>query len=123
MKELTRTAGFLLAAGAFVAAALLVDPGASTPELFSDQGELFYPGFDDPQAPRVIEVVDYDEETATARPLKVEFKAGRWAIPSHFGYPADAEQRLAKTAASVMELRKDAVVSDRVDDHARLGVI
>jgi hypothetical protein len=31
----------------------------------SDQGEAFYPNFTDAQAPRTIEVVDYDEATAT----------------------------------------------------------
>jgi hypothetical protein len=123
MNELTKSLLFCLVAGALVAAAVMVDPGAVTPKIFSDQGQPFYPGFTDPQAPKVIEVIDYDEATATARPLKVEFKNKKWTIPSHYGYPADAEDRLAKTAAALMELRKDSIVSDRVEDHAKYGVI
>jgi hypothetical protein len=104
-------------------AAAMIDPGEGVPGVLSDQGQPFYPQFTDPQAARVIEVIDYDEGTATARPLKVQFKDNRWLLPSHHGYPADAEQRLAATAAGLMELRKDIVVSDRLEDHATCGVI
>jgi Domain of unknown function (DUF4340) len=123
MQELKKTALFCVVAVALAAAAVVVDPGAATPEIFSDQGELFYPDFTDPQAPKAIEVVAYDEDTATARPLKVEFRDNKWTIPSHHSYPADAETRLAKTAAALMELRKDIIVSDNIDDQADYGVI
>jgi Domain of unknown function (DUF4340) len=123
MHELKKTAFFCLAAGVLAAAAVIVDPGAARPEIFSDQGEAFYPEFTDPLAPKAIEVIDYDEATATARPLKVEFAEGKWRIPSHHNYPADAADRLPKTAAALMELRKDMIVSDRVEDHAEYGVI
>ena len=123
MNELKKTLLFCVSAAVLAAAAIVVDPGTVTPEVFSDQGELFYPDFTDPQAPKSIEVVDYDEDTATARPLKVEFRDNKWVIPSHHGYPADAQERLAKTAAALMELRKDTIVSDNVDDQAEFGVI
>ena len=123
MSEWLRTAIFCLAALAVSTAAVLVDPGRRTPGIFDDQGEPFFPEFDDPQAPKTIEVIDYDAATATASPLKVEFKDNRWGIPSHHDYPADAENRLADTAAALMALRKDIVVSDRVEDHGRYGVV
>jgi hypothetical protein len=123
MHELKKTALFCIVAAVLAAAAVVIDPGAATPDLLSDQGELFYPEFTDPQAPKAIEVVAYDEDTATARPLKVEFRDNKWLIPSHHAYPADAENRLAKTAAALMELKKDIIVSDNVDDQAEYGVI
>ena len=123
MNELKTTILFGVTAAALAAAAMVIDPGAETPDVFSDQGEAFYQDFTDPQAPKAIEVVDYDEATATARPLKVEFAEGAWRVPSHFNYPADAEDRLANTAAALMELRKDAIVSDRVEEHGDYGVI
>ena len=123
MNEMKKTILFVFAASVLAVAAIVVDPGRATPEIFSDQGEPFYPDFTDPQAPKAIEVVDYDEATATARPLKVEFDDNKWRIPSHHNHPADAEDRLAKTAAVLMELRKDAIVSERVEDHAEYGVI
>jgi hypothetical protein len=123
MHELKTTALFCVVAGVLATAAVVIDPGAARPDILSDQGELFYPEFTDPQAPKAIEVVAYDEDTATARPLKVEFRDNKWLIPSHHSYPADAENRLAKTAAALMELKKDIIISDNVDDHAEYGVI
>lgn len=123
MNELKTTILFGVTAAVLATAAMVIDPGAATPDVFSDQGEAFYPDFTDPQAPKAIEVVDYDEATATARPLKVEFAEGTWRVPSHFNYPADADDRLANTAAALMELRKDAIVSDRVEEHGDYGVI
>jgi hypothetical protein len=123
MTELSKTLLFCLAAAVLTAAAVVVDPGASEPEIFSDQGELFFPNFTDPNAPKAIEVIDYDGETATATPLKVEFQNNQWVLPSHNNYPADASERLASTAAALIELRKDAIVSDRIEDQAEYGVI
>ena len=123
MSELKKTLLFCLGAAVLTAAAVVVDPGSSEPEIFSDQGELFFPDFTDPNAPKAIEVIDYDNETATATPLKVEFKDNQWILPSHNNYPADASERLASTAAALTEIHKDVVVSDRVEDHAQYGVI
>ncbi len=123
MSELQRTTIFCVVAAVLAASAAIVDPGRVTPEIFDDQGEAFFPDFTDPQAPKTIEVIDYDAATATARPWKVEFKDSKWSIPSHHSYPADAEERLAKTAAALIELRKDMIISDRAEDEGEYGVI
>ncbi len=123
MKEFIKTFVFCGVAVLLLIVVLNYQPTLNPSRRHDDQGQIFYPQFTDPQTPKVIEVVDYDESTATARPLKVEYKNRRWSIPSHYGYPADAQERLAKTAATLVELKKDAIVSDRTDDHARYGVI
>lgn len=123
MSELTKTLFFVLSAVVLAAAAVIVDPSGYSPEVFNDQGEVFFAEFTDPQAPKTIEVIDYNDETATATPLKVEFTDNKWVIPSHHGYPADAQERLAQTAAALIELRKDRIVSDRVEDHAEYSVV
>ncbi len=123
MKETLKTAAFGLAALVLAVAAMLVQPDAFTADVLSDQGDSFYPAFVDPQAAKTIEVIDYDEATATARPFKLEFRKNRWVIPSHNDYPVDAGGRLAKTAAALMDLRKDEVASDAVQDHAAYGVV
>jgi len=123
MTERTKTAAFALAAAAMAVAASVVEPERYTPRMLSDQGEAFYPQFRDPQTAKTIEVVDYDESTATARPFKVEFQKGRWVIPTHNNYVVDASARLARTAAALVDLKKDAVVSDSVQDHAKYGVV
>lgn len=122
-REFIKTSAFVLVAVAVVAAAAWINPEASKPAIFSDQGEPLFPAFRDVLAVKAIEVVDYNESDATAKPLKVEFRKGRWVISSHNDYPAEAKDMLAKTAAGFVDLKKDIVVSDRVEDHARLGVI
>ena len=95
----------------------------SRDEAFNDQGQPFFPDFKDPLACTDLEVVDYDPSTATASPFQVMFKDGKWVIPSHYDYPADAKDRLAKTAAGVMDLTKDTIRSDRAEDQEAIGVI
>lgn len=122
-RETAKTAIFCVAALALAVAAGVVEPESKTPEIFSDQGQVLFPRLTDPLAAKALEVVEYDEATATARPFKVEFRRGRWTIPSHFNYPADAKDRLAKTAAALVDLKKDLVRSDLVEDHSKYGVI
>jgi hypothetical protein len=117
------TAALAGAALLLAISAAVVSPESRVPEIMSDQGQAFYPNFIDPQAPRTIEVVDYDEATATAIPLKVEFQQGKWVITSHYNYRVDLGDRLAKTAAALMDLKKDMVRSDSTLDHAKYGVI
>jgi hypothetical protein len=123
MSEALRTAMFAAGAAALVAAAAWISPEATRSEIFSDTGEPFFANFRSVEQARTIEIVDYDEAEAVARPLKVEFKSNRWTISSHGGYPAEARDRLARTAAGLLDLKKDVPVSDRVEDHARYGVL
>ncbi|MCA9295926.1 MAG: DUF4340 domain-containing protein [Phycisphaerales bacterium] len=90
---------------------------------FSDQGQAFYPAFTDPLAATALEVIDFDPDTASTQIFKVEQRNGVWSIPSHYDYPADAEDQLARTAASLVDLHKDIFQSDRVQDHESFGVI
>ena len=123
MTETLNTAGFLAGAAVLVIAAAVVEPERSKPALFSDEGQAFYPDFKDPQSVKAIEVVDYDEPTATARPLKVEFRKNRWLIASNNDYPIDVGDRLVKTSAALMDLKKDQVKSDLAQDHPKFGVV
>ena len=123
MRETLTTTAFLAGAVVLVVAASLSQPERFAPALFSDEGQPFYPEFHDPQAVKAIEVVDYDESTATARPLKVEFRKSRWLVASNNDYPIDVGDRLVKTSAALIDLKKDQVRSDLVQDHAKYGVI
>ncbi len=123
MDETQKTMTFAGVAVVLAALALIFAPKRITPEAFLDQGEPFFPEFTDPNAAVTLEVIDYDEETGSARPFKVTFAEGRWSIPSHHDYPADGKDRLAKTAAGVIQLKKDDFRSDNVSDHEACGVI
>ena len=121
--ELRKTLIFVVVAVALTGAAYLgrVDrtPG---PGAFNDQGQKFFDDFD-PTTCTTMEVVDYDPATLTALPFKVTNKAGKWVIPSHYDYPADARQRLVDTATGVVGLTKDSIRSDKVEDHETFGVL
>ena len=123
MRETVKTSAFAAAALAIALAAAVMEPAAVSPGILSDQGEPFYPEFKDPAAVRAIEVVDYDEATATARPFQVKFQNGRWVLPGSNNYPVDLGDRLVKTAAALIDLRKDLVRSDSALEHAAFGVI
>jgi hypothetical protein len=123
MKETTKTLVFVAVALVLTGAAMLRIPERVKDVSFNEQGQPFFPEFKDPFACTDLEVIDYEPSTATASRFEVKFKDGKWVIPSHYDYPADAKDRLAKTAAAVMDLNKDAFKSDRADDQEEFGVI
>jgi hypothetical protein len=123
MSELKKTLFMAGGAAALALLAFVTAPRPPAPDAFADRGEAFFPDFEDPNAAATLEVVEFDEETGTARPFKVTNDGGRWTIPSHHDYPADGEDRLAKTAAGVIGIQKDDFRSDNVADHEALGVV
>jgi len=123
MKESTRTLVFLGVAVVSVGMAFALKPSTpKPPSEFAEVGEPFYKEFDALQA-KSLKVVSFNEATATSSTFEVEFKDGLWRIPSHHNYPADAKDRLGKTAASIIAIRKDEFRSSSKEDHAELGVV
>src|SRR5688572_6200932 len=97
--DLTLTKTLAGAALLLAVVTVVTAPRNVTPSAFSDLGEAFFPDFQDPNAATTLEVIEFDEATAAAKPFKVTNENGRWTIPSHHGYPADGKDRLAQTAA------------------------
>ena len=123
MNELRKTTVFGGAAVMLVVLALLTAPRRAAPDAFFDVGETFFPEFTDPETATTLEVVEFDEETASAAVFRVTNRNGLWTIPSHHDYPADGKERLANTAAAVIAITKDDFRSDNVTDHESFGVI
>lgn len=123
MSEARKTTAYVAAALALAGTAWITAPRKPVPAAFSDRGQTFFPDFQDPNAATTLEVVEFDEATASARPFKVTNQKGRWTIPSHHNYPADGKERLAKTAAAVIALVKDDVRTDNAADHEACGVV
>ena len=89
MTEIKKT---LITAGVAVllgVVALVSAPRRSLPDAFFDVGQPFFPEFVDPESAATLEVVEFDEATASATPFKVTNRNGLWTIPSHHDYPAD----------------------------------
>lgn len=123
MSELKKT---LMVAGVAVllgVVAVVSAPRPAVPDAFFDVGEPFFPEFTDPEMATTLEVVEFDEETASAIPFKVTNRNGLWTIPSHHDYPADGAERLANAAADIISVVKDDFRSDNVADHESLGVV
>ena len=122
--DLKKTLAFVAVALVLTGAAVVRLPdrsGSSTD--FKDQGQEFFPAFKDPLACTDLEVVDFNPSTASIAEFKVMNRDGHWVIPSHHNYPADAKDRLAKTASGVIDLKKDTVRSDSVAQHEAFGVL
>jgi hypothetical protein len=123
MSDTRTTAALMLTAAALAAVTWLTAPATATPAVLSDRGARLFPQLTDANAAASLEVVEYDEQTAMARPFKVLNRGGRWTIPSQYDYPADGGERLAQTAAALIGLRKDDIASDSPADFERTGVI
>ena len=123
MVENKKTIIFVVVAVVLAVIAYLVAPSRITPDVFLDQGEPFFPEFNDPAEAAVLEVIDFDESSGRTEAFKVVNNNGNWTIPSHHNYPADGEERLAKTAAGVIGIVKDDFRTDNISDHEALGVI
>ncbi|MEE8350141.1 MAG: DUF4340 domain-containing protein [Acidobacteriota bacterium] len=123
MSELQKTMSLAGVAVLLILSALLTAPTKITPDTFLDQGESFFPEFTDPNVATTLEVIEYNEETGSAQPFKVTFQDGRWTIPSHHNYPADGQNRLARTAAGLIEIKKDDYRSNNVADYEAFGVL
>ena len=107
MRESVKTSTFIAAAIALSAAAMLTTPERRSAAIFSETGQIFFPTYTDPRLVKTIEVVDYDEATASARPFQVAFEKGRWILPANYNYVIDVGDRLTKTAGALVELKKE----------------
>jgi Domain of unknown function (DUF4340) len=125
MTEFWKTISFVGVALVLTGAAFVsTRDRTSLNDTFNDQGKPFFPEFKDPLACTDLEVVDFEPSTATATRFRVMFNDKKWVIPSHHNYPADARDRLSKTAAAVMDLVKDTIRSDGLEDtQERMGVV
>ncbi len=123
MSETKKSLILVSVAAGLAVLAWLSAPTPATPDAFLDRDEAFFPDFVNPNEASSLEVIEFDEETAEARPFKVTNRNGLWTIPSHNDYPADGEEQLAKTAAGLIGIRKDDVRSGNVADHEACGVV
>ncbi|MGB4708803.1 MAG: DUF4340 domain-containing protein [Fuerstiella sp.] len=125
MNPSSRTFAFVAAAGlsALAAFGAWYSTQPSSVSGFADVGTEFFTDFDDPTKATSLAVVDYDSTEKDVQTFSVKQNDdGLWVIPSHHNYPAEAEDRLAKTATSLLGLKKTAVQSRSKDDWKLYGV-
>ncbi len=86
-------------------------------------GTKVFSNFKDPLAAKSLEVIKFDEDTATIRPFKVAQVNGVWSIPSHSNYPADAREHMAEAATALLDLEILGLASESQGDQELYGVI
>lgn len=123
MDEMKKTLSFAGVALVLAAWAGYSRLPASDPAIDTGEGRKFFPEFSDPDAAGALEVVVYDTGAERVSRFKVVRDNEFWKIPTHFNYPADARDRLAKTAGAVIDLEQTQFVTDRTQDYADLGVL
>ena len=94
-------------------------------EEFGKMGQEFYPEFTDPTTATslTVSVIDPEEVKPLQFSVKQSDDTGQWVIPSHHDYPADAADQLAKTASSIIGIKRGAMISRWESDHAKYGVV
>jgi hypothetical protein len=81
-----------------------------------------FPELSDASKAASLEIVSFDEDTATLAPFKVVKSGGVWVLPSHQNYPADAKDQLAAAATELVDRPILEVVSTSPGDHELYGV-
>ena len=122
MTEMTKT--LIFGVTALVAAGLAIGTrtrsvGVAPPERI---GQSMFPEFTDPLLAKSLKIVRFDAALANLSEIEVKQVNGIWTLPSHDGYPADAENRIRDAATPFVDLKIINVVSDNVGDYALYGV-
>ncbi|MCH8316214.1 MAG: DUF4340 domain-containing protein [Planctomycetes bacterium] len=123
MSEQIKTIIYIVVAGVSLVVAWVARPASPSRDPFDDAGQAFFEDFTDPLDAASLQIVEFDEDTASPRAFKVARHDGVWSIPSHENYAADAENQFADAATSMIGLIRGSNVSDSPSDHELYGVI
>ena len=124
MKETSKTIVFVCIAAAMVALAAGTY-WSNRPVAIADFGSIgqpFFEAFTSSKQAESLEVYALDKNAKPQR-FQVRKSAGLWRIPSHYDYPAEAADRLAATATSVIGLAREALAGRNASEHERFGVL
>ena len=133
MNDHTKTLVFLGIAVVAVALAFLTRPSPADPVDDDPRGELLFDEFSADDVAE-LQIVKYESKNLNLQTLLTEGKlkptslvvkreGESWVLPSHDGYPVDAEGKVAAAASALLGLEIDGVASDNPADHEDYGVV
>lgn len=122
MSESSKTLLFVVAAIVAVGLGFISKPSTTAYDPNDRIGKSLSEKVDPEEAKRMT-IVRFQEDTATLSEFEVAETGGLWAIPSKGGYPADAEEQMAKAATGVTDLEILGIASTSAADHAQYGVV
>ena len=123
MSESAKTFSLIGVAVLLAAVAFASRPRISTGESEGQVGQSLFPDWQDPAAAKSLQITNVDETTNSLNDFKVADVNGRWVVPSHDDYPANAEDHVFKAATSIIGVKILAVVSDAPGDQETYGVV
>src|SRR5262245_18639688 len=126
MNESIRTLVFVAVGAVVTLGAFATRPNLQRgegPDTKERPGKPLFPDFKDPLLARSLEIKQFDESTARAASFTVAQQAdGRWTIPSHGGYPADAASQLKAVAETLSDLTIVGIADEENKEHELYGV-
>ncbi len=128
MNEISKTGVFAGVAGLLCLLAYVTETKTSTnieSEAQERVGEPLFPEFTKPLDVATLKLVKYNEDLGQIQPFEVvkDKTSGVWTLPSHYSYPADAQNQLSNAANSLIGVKILALASSRADDQRLYGVI
>lgn len=121
MSETVKTliyAGLAIALGA-VALWVNLPPA----EIVTPESEVLYADFKDSNDAARLEIVRVDDAQGKLDRFEVERMQGRWVIPSHGNYPADAQAQMTDAATSLINLPIIGIATDNPSEQELFGVV
>ncbi len=84
-----------------------------------------FPEFKDPKAAARLEIVQVKSDLGSVNKFEVarDKDTDLWSIPSHAGYPADAENQMRDVSLMFVDLEIRGIASTVADDHRLFGVL
>ena len=101
-------------------------PRPISPKLECTTGgtEVLFDNFTDPLAAKSLEINSVEEKNGEFHNFKVaQASNGRWVIPSHSDYPADAQTQLRDAATSLIGLQPVGIATEKPEEHKLFGVV
>lgn len=123
MNENVKTIIYVAVAAVFGVAAFATLPRSTEVTSEGRVGQPLFPKFDDTSKAASLEITWYDDTLNSVNSFRVAKERGKWVVPSHDNYPADAEQQLQDSAQALFQLDCLHVASEVATDHELFGVV
>ena len=123
MSESAKTISLVVVAVLLAAVAFAARPHITTDDSEGQVGQSLFPDWQDPAAAKSLQITSVDETTNSLNEFRVADVNGRWVVPSHDDYPANAEDHVFKAATGIIGVKILAVVSDAPGDQETYGVV
>ncbi|BBO35551.1 DUF4340 domain-containing protein [Lacipirellula parvula] len=122
MSESAKTIAFVVLGALAVGAAYFIDRPTAPVNVNTLVGTTLNSEFG-VDAPKRLQIVKFDRETAKTKQFEVASTDGVWRIPSKQDYPADATQQMAAAANALIDRKVLRVAAQTAQEHEALGVV